>query len=183
MIFLFLKLNIYGILINRIKSYFMVFTWDSSFSFLSKSPWEFILSIIYVSFFVSFSFVSKNIPTNFDSFFFYWFFSNRDIWIHEFMCLYWSCSWINENVQKFYLPLPFYESLPFLHMASLLPLATSTNSKLNLKAIFRPRSILDAPNNQRMASVFLSVDSISMGTWWVDLPTRLAFFNLQSNNL
>ncbi|RZC89082.1 hypothetical protein C5167_030778 [Papaver somniferum] len=24
-----------------------------------------------------------------------------------------SCSWINENVQKLYLPLPFYESLPF----------------------------------------------------------------------
>ena len=24
-----------------------------------------------------------------------------------------SCSWINEHVQKFYLPLPFYESLPF----------------------------------------------------------------------
>ncbi|KAK8949159.1 hypothetical protein KSP39_PZI006053 [Platanthera zijinensis] len=29
------------------------------------------------------------------------------------MCLYRSCSWINENAQKLYLPLPFYESLPF----------------------------------------------------------------------
>lgn len=27
--------------------------------------------------------------------------------------MYRSCSWINENVQKLYLPLPFYESLPF----------------------------------------------------------------------
>ncbi|KAK8965723.1 hypothetical protein KSP40_PGU020319 [Platanthera guangdongensis] len=29
------------------------------------------------------------------------------------MCLYRSCSWINENAQKLYLSLPFYESLPF----------------------------------------------------------------------
>src|SRR5690606_41399443 len=29
------------------------------------------------------------------------------------MCLYGSCSWINENGQTLYLPLPFYESLPF----------------------------------------------------------------------
>ncbi|KAK8957480.1 hypothetical protein KSP39_PZI000907 [Platanthera zijinensis] len=29
------------------------------------------------------------------------------------MCLYRSCSWINENAQKLYLPLPFYESFPF----------------------------------------------------------------------
>ena len=27
--------------------------------------------------------------------------------------MYRSCSWINENAQKLYLPLPFYESLPF----------------------------------------------------------------------
>ncbi|MBA0638556.1 hypothetical protein Godav_024474, partial [Gossypium davidsonii] len=36
-------------------------------------------------------------------------------------------------------------------MASPLPLAASTNSELNLKAIFRPRRFQDAPNNQRMA--------------------------------
>lgn len=48
-----------------------------------------------------------------DPFFFYGFFSHRDVWIHGSMCLYGSCSWINENVPKFDLPLPFYESLPF----------------------------------------------------------------------
>ncbi|MBA0605276.1 hypothetical protein Godav_017867, partial [Gossypium davidsonii] len=36
-------------------------------------------------------------------------------------------------------------------MASPLPLAASTNSELNLKAIFRPRRFRDAPNNQRIA--------------------------------
>ena len=34
-------------------------------------------------------------------------------WILGSMCLYRSCSWINENVQKLYLPLSFYMSLPF----------------------------------------------------------------------
>ncbi|MBA0676644.1 hypothetical protein Golax_018209 [Gossypium laxum] len=32
-------------------------------------------------------------------------------------------------------------------MASPLSLATSTNSELNLKAIFRPRRFQDSPNN------------------------------------
>ncbi|MBA0610716.1 hypothetical protein Godav_011523, partial [Gossypium davidsonii] len=36
-------------------------------------------------------------------------------------------------------------------MASSLPLAVSTNSELNLKAIFRPGRFRDAPNNQQMA--------------------------------
>ncbi|KAK9138014.1 hypothetical protein Sjap_008608 [Stephania japonica] len=49
-------------------------------------------------------------------------------------------------------------------MASPLPLAASTNSELNLKAIFRPERFWDAPNNQRMASAFPCVDPISMGT-------------------
>ncbi|XLS56446.1 hypothetical protein HN51_006201 [Arachis hypogaea] len=40
----------------------------------------------------------------------------------------------------------------------------STNSELNLKAIFRPGRFRDAPNNQRMTSAFLCVDPISMGT-------------------
>ncbi|KAK4372720.1 hypothetical protein RND71_008104 [Anisodus tanguticus] len=49
-------------------------------------------------------------------------------------------------------------------MASPLPLAASTNSELNLKAIFRPGRFRDAANNQRMVSVFPCVDLISMGT-------------------
>ena len=91
----------------------MVFTWDCSFLFLSKSPRGLSWSMIYVSSFLSFSFVSRKRSINSDFFFFYWFFSDRDVWIHGSMCLYRSCSWINENVQTLYLPLPFYESLPF----------------------------------------------------------------------
>ncbi|KAJ0957998.1 hypothetical protein HanPSC8_Chr01g0034121 [Helianthus annuus] len=49
-------------------------------------------------------------------------------------------------------------------MASPLPLAASTNSELNLKAIFRPGRFRDAANNQRMVSAFPCVDPISMGT-------------------
>ncbi|MBA0712052.1 hypothetical protein Golax_011177 [Gossypium laxum] len=49
-------------------------------------------------------------------------------------------------------------------MASSLPLAASTNSKLNLKVIFRPGRFRDAPNNQRMVTAFPCVDPISMGT-------------------
>ncbi|MFS7980364.1 hypothetical protein Hanom_Chr10g00938571 [Helianthus anomalus] len=49
-------------------------------------------------------------------------------------------------------------------MASPFPLATSTNSELNLKAIFRPGRFRDAVNNQRMASAFPCMDPISMGT-------------------
>ena len=86
--FLFLEWNIYGIPMNRIKPYSMVFTWDSSFLFLSKPPRGLSWSMIYVSSFVSFLFVSRNISINSDSFFFYWFFSDRDIWIHGSMCLY-----------------------------------------------------------------------------------------------
>ncbi|MBA0730499.1 hypothetical protein Golax_023266, partial [Gossypium laxum] len=52
----------------------------------------------------------------------------------------------------------------FFRLASPLPLAASTNSKLNLKAIFRPRRFWDAPNNQQIASAFPCVDPISMGT-------------------
>lgn len=89
--FLFLEWNIYGISMNRIKPYSMVFTWDSSFLFLSKSPRGLSWSMIYVSSFVSFSFVSRNISINSDSFFFYWFFSDRDVWIHGSMCLYRPC--------------------------------------------------------------------------------------------
>ncbi|GJY04991.1 hypothetical protein Tco_0370931 [Tanacetum coccineum] len=47
-------------------------------------------------------------------------------------------------------------------MASPLPLVASTNSELNLKAIFQPRCFWDAANNQRMASAFPCVDPISM---------------------
>ncbi|MBA0638725.1 hypothetical protein Godav_028822, partial [Gossypium davidsonii] len=36
-------------------------------------------------------------------------------------------------------------------MVSAFPLAASTNSELNLKAIFRPGRFWDAPNNQQMA--------------------------------
>ncbi|MBA0721728.1 hypothetical protein Golax_009240 [Gossypium laxum] len=49
-------------------------------------------------------------------------------------------------------------------MASPLPLATSTNSELNLKVIFQPRRFWDTPNNQRMINVFPCVDPISMRT-------------------
>jgi len=51
-----------------------------------------------------------------------------------------------------------------LRMASPLPLAASTNSELNLKAIFRLGRFRDAPNNQRMASAFPCADPISTGT-------------------
>ena len=67
--FLFLEWNFYGIPMNRIKPYSMVFTWDSSFVFLNKSPRGLSWSTIYVSSFVSFSFVSRNISINSDSFF------------------------------------------------------------------------------------------------------------------
>jgi len=47
---------------------------------------------------------------------------------------------------------------------------------LNLKVIlFWSGRFRDAPNNQRMASVFPCVDPISTGTWWIDQLTRLAF--------
>ncbi|MBA0709417.1 hypothetical protein Golax_024452 [Gossypium laxum] len=45
-------------------------------------------------------------------------------------------------------------------MASPLSLAVSTNSKLNLKAIFQLGRFQDAPNNQQMANVFPYVDPI-----------------------
>ena len=56
------------------------------------------------------------------------------------MCLYRSGSWINKNVQKVYLPLPFYimSWSSFWHMVLPLPLAVSSNLELNLKAIFDP---------------------------------------------
>ncbi|MFS7901934.1 hypothetical protein Hanom_Chr01g00005401 [Helianthus anomalus] len=54
--------------------------------------------------------------------------------------------------------------IPLLRMASPLPLAASTNSELNLKAIFRPGRFWDVANNQRMVSAFPCVDPISMGT-------------------
>ena len=59
--FLFLEWNIYGIPMNRIKPYSMVFTWDSSFLFLIMSPRGLSWYMIYVSSFISFSFVSINI--------------------------------------------------------------------------------------------------------------------------
>ncbi|GKV19714.1 hypothetical protein SLEP1_g29939 [Rubroshorea leprosula] len=60
-------------------------------------------------------------------------------------------------------------------MAAPLPLAASTNSKLNLKAISQPGHFRAAPNNQRMASTFPCVDPILVGTCQVDPLTRLAF--------
>uniref|UniRef100_A0A3B6UBI4 Uncharacterized protein n=1 Tax=Triticum aestivum TaxID=4565 RepID=A0A3B6UBI4_WHEAT len=53
-------------------------------------------------------------------------------------------------------------------MAPPLPLAASTNSELNLKAIFRPGRFWDASNNQRMASALPCLDPISIGTFRVD---------------
>ncbi|XBI67686.1 hypothetical protein VPH35_046993 [Triticum aestivum] len=53
-------------------------------------------------------------------------------------------------------------------MAPPLPLAASTNSELNLKAIFRPGHFWDASNNQRMASALPCLDPISIGTFRVD---------------
>ena len=50
-------------------------------------------------------------------------------------------------------------------MAPPLPLAASTNSELNLKAIFRPGRFWDPPNNQRMASTLPCLDPISIGTF------------------
>lgn len=65
----------------------------------------------------------------------------------------------------------------FLCMTLPLPLAASTNSELNLKAIFLGVFQV-VPNNQEMASAFPCVDYFSMGTWWVDLPTHLAFTSM-----
>jgi hypothetical protein len=48
------------------------------------------------------------------------------------------------------------------------PLAASTNSELNLKAIFQPGCFWDASNNQRMASALPCLDPISIGTFHVD---------------
>lgn len=81
--------------------------------------------MIYVSSFVSFSFVSRDILITSDSF------SIDSFPIEMYgsmgLCVYIDpihglTSWINENVQKLYLPLPFYESLPFCvwHRHSLL---------------------------------------------------------------
>ena len=53
-------------------------------------------------------------------------------------------------------------------MAPPLPLAASTNSELNLKAIFRPGRFWDASNNQRMASALPCLDPISIRTFRVD---------------
>jgi hypothetical protein len=50
-------------------------------------------------------------------------------------------------------------------MAPPLPLAASTNSELNLKAIFRPGGFWDASNNQRMASALPYLDPISIRTF------------------
>ena len=61
-------------------------------------------------------------------------------------------------------------------MAPPLPLAASTNSELNLKAIFRPGRFWDASNNQRMASALPCLDPISIGTFRVDpFLLRLVF--------
>uniref|UniRef100_A0A453BKI2 Uncharacterized protein n=1 Tax=Aegilops tauschii subsp. strangulata TaxID=200361 RepID=A0A453BKI2_AEGTS len=54
-----------------------------------------------------------------------------------------------------------------MRMAPPLPLAASTNSELNLKAIFRPGRFWDASNNQRMASALPCLDPISIGTFRV----------------
>ena len=55
---------IYEIPMNRLKHYSMVFTWDLSFLFLSKSPRELSWSMIYVSSFLFFSFVSRKRSIN-----------------------------------------------------------------------------------------------------------------------
>jgi hypothetical protein len=44
----------------------------------------------------------------------------------------------------------------------------STNSELNLKAIFQPRRFWDASNNKRMASALPCLNHISIGTFRVD---------------
>ncbi|XBH71863.1 hypothetical protein VPH35_099260 [Triticum aestivum] len=52
-------------------------------------------------------------------------------------------------------------------MAPPLPLAASTNSKLNMKAILRPGRFWDASNNQRMASALPCLDPILIRTFCV----------------
>jgi hypothetical protein len=62
----------------------------------------------------------------------------------------------------------------FLCMSSPLFLVASTNLNWIWKLYFDPDIFLDAPDNQQLASAFSCIDLISMGTWWVDLSTRLA---------
>jgi len=74
-------------------------------------------------------------------------------------------SWINKNMQKICL-YHFMSNFFFLYDTATLS-AISTNSKLNLKTIFRPRCFWDTSNNKQMINVFPYMDPISMKTWWV----------------